>query len=225
MAKGFNDLNDVAKEYGIGGNKSGWYEAQEGENRIRVVSGFEVLAKYWANGKMLGIASSKVPPPMTTDKETGEQVPMKPSVKFLMYVIDRKDITDDHKNGKVKVGEFGWSIVEAMQKLSQNAEYGFEGLPPYDMILTKTVKNGGKNISDTSYQVLPARANSTLTDEELREVASLTPIEEVVRRIKAKAGGEGGEGDEDAAAEAAAERLDMPSSVYDVGEINPEDLP
>jgi len=210
MAKGFNDLNDVAKEYGIGGKKGGWYEAQEGENRIRVVSGFEVLAKYWANGKMLGIASSKVPPPMTTDKETGEPVPMKPSVKFLMYVIDRKD-------GKVKVAEFGWSIVDAMRKLSQNEEYGFEGLPPYDMILTKTVKNGGKNISDTSYQVLPARANSTLTDEEMGEIAGLTPIEEVVKRIKAQAMGVG---DEDTSAE---DELDR-SAVEEVEEINPEDL-
>jgi hypothetical protein len=218
MAKGFADLDDVAKEHNIGGKGGGFYTVEEGDNRIRLISGYEVTAKHWANKKMLGLCIGKDKGcticnlPEEIDPETQKPKSRKPDVKFLMYVIDRKD-------GKIKVAEFGWSIVNAMKTLSLNEEYGFTGLPPYDMVITKTVKNGGKNISDTSYQVLPARANTELTEDEKGEIAGLTPIEEVARRIKAKAGGEG---DEDAAAER--EQYGAPA-IEEVDEINPEDLP
>lgn len=189
MAKSLKDLDSVAKEYDIGGKKGDFFKLEQGDNRVRVVSGYEVLAKHWANGKMLGICIGKEKgcpwcnAPVETDPKTGKPKDMRPNVRFLMWVIDRQD------ENKMKLAEFGWSIVNSMRELSQDEEYGYDSeIPPYDMNIKKTVKNGGKNPSDTEYTVIAARTNTPLTDEEKGEIAGLTPIETVVDRIKVKAG-------------------------------------
>ena len=183
----FEDLDQVAEEYKIGGDKGGFLKLEKGDNRIRVVSKYEVLAKHWANGKMLGICPGKdkgcevcnAPVQMGKDNKP---INNKPQVKFLMHVIDRKD-------GELKIAELGWSIVDAMRSLSQDEEYAFEGLPPYDMNIKKTVEGTGKNPSDTSYTVIASRSNTPITEEEAKKIAELTPMAEIVQRMKDKAAG------------------------------------
>lgn len=205
MAKNFSELDSVAKQYGVGaGGRSGFLTLQTGNNRVRVVSGYEALAKHWANGKMLGICIGKdkgcewCNAPDVIDEKTGKPKDKRPSPKFMMYVIDREadaalraeaEIRGEDPNTvppQIKIGEFGWSIVAAMRDLSLDEEYQFEGMPPYDMNIKKTVKGAGKNPSDTEYTVIAARTNTPLTDAEKDAILALTDIETVVERIKNK---------------------------------------
>ncbi len=187
----FSKLNSVAKEYGVGGGNSGFLTLEAGDNRIRVVSDYEALAKHWGGGKLLGTCYGKdkgcptcnLPPKI--DEKSGKEVSNKPQVKFLMHVIDRKD-------GTLKIAELGWTIVQAMKELSETEDYAFVGMPPYDMIIKKTVQGTGKNPSDTSYTVIAARQNTDLTDEEKAKVAELQPITDIVEKLKAKAGAPAG---------------------------------
>lgn len=173
----FNELNSVAEQHGIGGGgKDGWLTLEEGDNKVRIVSEYEVLGKHWAMkkatvcvGKDAGCVFCKP----SNENEKGE----KPNVKFLMHVIDRRD-------GELRIAEVGWTVVKAIADLQQDSEYGFEDLPPYDINIKKTVK--GTQPSDTEYTVIAGRSNTELTAEEQAQIAKLTPIKEVADRIRAK---------------------------------------
>lgn len=190
----FDQLDEVAAEYHLSsGGKDGWYQMQTGENRVRIVSGFEVLSKHFLqkgtppvvcigpkNGCVQCINQTKWEQEHQNDEDKSKKNPLKPSTKFLMWVIDRRD-------GKLKIAEFGWSIIEAIGNLKKLSDYAFNPtskLPDYDIIVTKTVT--GKNISDTKYSVNGARQNTPLTEEEAAEVGKLTSIKQVVDRIREK---------------------------------------
>lgn len=209
MAKSFADLDDVAKEHGVGGGNGGFLKLATGNNRVRIVSGFEALAKHWAAGKLLGICVGKekgckscnAPDEVGADSKPKDK---RPNVKFMMYVIDREAETKLRADAEVRgdnpdevppqvvIAELGWSVVNAIKELSQDPEYGFEAgeLPPYDVNIKKTVKGDGKKPSDTEYSVIAARSNTPLTDAEKAAIAGLTDITVVVERMKAKERGE-----------------------------------
>lgn len=172
----FNELNQVAEMYGIsgGGNDEGWLSLKEGDNRVRIVSEYEPLAKHWS-AKKGTICIGKDKGCVFCSSEDSE----KPSVKFLMWVIDRTD-------GKLRIGEFGWSIVNTLREFQEDPEYHFENLPPFDVNIRKTVKNGGKQPSDTEYSVIASRTNTELSPEEIEAVGKLNTIKSIVDTMKAK---------------------------------------
>jgi len=95
----------------------------------------------------------------------------KPSVRFLYWVIDRKD-------GGVKLLEVGWSVVGAVKNLHDSEEYAFDDVPPYDVIIKKT----GSGL-DTEYSVMAARMNTELTLAERDEIAKQKPLEDIIEDI------------------------------------------
>ena len=60
----FNELNQVADEYNLGGNGGDWMKLQKGDNRIRVVSEYEALAKHFS-------ADRKTPPTICVGAKNG----------------------------------------------------------------------------------------------------------------------------------------------------------
>lgn len=95
----------------------------------------------------------------------------KPRKKFVAYAIDRSD-------GKVKPFTFGATIFRRLGELSVSSEYAFDSLPPYDIIVKKT--GTGK---ETEYSVDASRKDSELTQEEIDQVKSQTPISELARKL------------------------------------------
>lgn len=94
--------------------------------------------------------------------------------RFMGWVIDRTD-------GQIKPLTIGSQIFSAIGELSLSSEYGFDVLPPYDLV----VKRNGEGI-DTEYTVIPARQNTVLTDEEQTRVKELKPIENIIESMQKK---------------------------------------
>lgn len=187
-----DDLNSVASEYKIGGGSSEWLTLETGDNKIRIVSEYEPLAKHFSgkgqkpvtcigekNG-CLRCQDMKEWEEAHKNDEKKQPNPHKPTVKFLFWVIDRRD-------GKFKIAELGWSVIKAIGDLESNTEYAFNKetcLPDYDLTIKKTVKDASP--SGTEYSVIPARSNTPLTPEEVAALAELTPIKKIVDGIKSK---------------------------------------
>lgn len=99
-----------------------------------------------------------------------------PTTKFLTHVIDRGD-------GKFKIYSMPYSILKMIGDLQMQDDYSFEAVPmPYDITVSAT--NAGTK--EVAYSVVPARANSELTEQELEEIKKLKPIEQVVSELIAK---------------------------------------
>lgn len=98
----------------------------------------------------------------------------KKSLKWCCWIIDRRD-------GQVRFAEFSKSIINGMSALSMSAEYGFQGLPPYDFIVTRT----GKDM-ETRYSVSAARTNTELTEQEKLAVSERGTIQSMVEGLDKK---------------------------------------
>lgn len=95
----------------------------------------------------------------------------KPKTRFMGYVIDRVD-------GQIKPLTTGPQIFSQLGELSVSSEYGFDGIPPYDVI----IKKSGEGM-DTEYTVMAARKNTELAEAEQLLVKDLKPIIEIVESM------------------------------------------
>ena len=175
---GFNELDKVAKEHGVGQGSGDFMKLEEGDNKVRIVSEYEVLSKYWLGGRsVINVGDDKG---VEYPKKDGKGNDVRSSAKFLMYVIDRAD-------GKIKMLESNWTIVSGIRDLSVDEDYAFDeesGLPGYDLKIKKT--KTGPNPTDVEYNVLPSPTKTPLTDDEKADVEALTPMSTVVDRFKKK---------------------------------------
>ena len=163
----------VLKEYNIGGSGE-WYNLDEGDNKIRIISTMEVLAKHFdpASKKSFVCFGKNAGCPWCKQEN-------KPQIKFMMYVIDRKDEI-------IKIASFGYKIISAIEGYKNNKEYAFDVLPEYDITITKT--KTGSEAKDVEYSVIPARSNTSLTEEEEKEIEKVmkNPIAGIVEKMKEK---------------------------------------
>lgn len=153
-----------------------WFRLQPGDNHIRIVS--EPVAR----GTHFIKEESKSYPCLGKDEfcprcEAGH----KPTVKFLFYVIDRKEPVDDKGAVKIKIAELGWTVAKALRALQKEGEYAFPDgdLPPYDV----NIKKEGEKL-DTEYTVFAARKDTPLSDTERQAVFLLKPLEDVKEALK-----------------------------------------
>lgn len=134
-------------------NDGSFFKAKQGPNRIRIVS--EPIEVYTIYSK----GSNSFRKFLTEKAALEAKATLAPderfSKKYSMYIINRD-------NSQVQIAEFGPSIMKELVTLASSDDYGFEDVPPYDVTITKT----GEQM-ETEYAVLPARANSELTKEEL----------------------------------------------------------
>jgi len=163
----FTDIESIKNKYGIseGGD---WMNLKEGENRIRIVSEFvdygihrdpELKKNVVCIGKEQCYYCKQ-----------GDKV----RVQFLGKVIDRSD-------GRVKYLRIGYRIFQQISELAKSKEYGFDIIPPYDIVILK--KGSGLN---TTYTVFPARENTPLTDEEVKKAEALPSPSEIIEKMKEK---------------------------------------
>lgn len=144
---------------------SGSYmKLKQGENKIRIVSEAEVYGKHYINKKgIVCLGKEECPHCMDGDK---------PKPAWLFWVIDRTD-------GAIKLLEVGYSVVAKIKTLAQSEDYHFETMPDFDLTITKT----GESL-ETEYDVIPARKNSPLTDEEKEQIDELKPPASIIEAKK-----------------------------------------
>lgn len=181
----FGNAKEVADKYGMG--SGGWFKPEQGDNRVRVVSEFVDYGNHFDSvaKKSVICTGSQTCPICLEAIKSGTYQDNKPKVQFLGYVIDRKD-------NKIKLYRMSWSVFNALNELSMNADYAFDGIPPYDI----TINRKGTTKNDTEYKVIAARQNTPLTEEEMSKITDLKPIQSVLEDMIIKQGGEV-EGDTD----------------------------
>jgi len=169
-----------AKKHGVGG--AGYFEMAEGDNKVRVLSEGIVLASHFLGkkekpaicfGKDEGCPyhGSKDP----SNPQAGEWD--KPNLKWLMYVIDRKD-------GAVKQAKMPWTVFKRLGELQMMEDWAFDGVPmPYDL----TISAIGAGTKEVEYAITPSPKREPITAEQMDELAKKMPIDQVVERIKEKA--------------------------------------
>ena len=140
---------------------------------MRVLSPGEPTASHFQNKKFLGTCYG-VEKGCPFHTEEYKNSPAK--VKFLMYIIDRKD-------GQIKLASMPYIIVKSIGALQENQDYAFDEIPmPYD--ITVNAKKAGT--IEVEYTVIPSPKLIPLTQEEQNEFLKLKPIKEIIERMKEK---------------------------------------
>ncbi len=163
-----NINNEIKEKYGSVGD-SQWMRLEEGDNKIRIVqTTLSDYGNHYLPSKKKSYACiGKEECPLCENEQ--------PSVKFMTWVIDRKD-------GVVKILEVGYSIVKQLTKLANDSEYGIdESGFPYDINISR--EGTGQ---DTTYSVIAGRKNAPLTKEELEKTSNLDDLEEIIEKKKEK---------------------------------------
>lgn len=150
--------------HSVAGNssKTSYMKFETGDNVIRVVS-VPVRHDTYKKGDGKKFFSEEAVP---------EGVNVKPTKTFFMWVIDRKD-------GAIKLLECGVMVARQLEALSENPQYKFDTIPPYDI----TVNSQGKG-TDTRYTLTPHRNDTALTEDEQKAVDELEPLEAYIARKK-----------------------------------------
>ena len=187
---GWNNTEEINKKYNIGG---GFMTLLEGDNPVRFVSDFVDFGSHYnpkTNKSLICLGK---------DNCEACQAGEKPSVKFLVFVIDRKD-------KKLKPFTYGHTIYKQIKAWRANPEYEFEVIPDYDMTINR-VGVGKASV----YTVMPARKNTELTNDEkvLIEEEMKDPAE-IVASMKAKVSGS---------------PVEKVEGLEDQEEVNVEDIP
>jgi hypothetical protein len=155
MSNKWNQADEALKSSKGG---SDFLDLEQGANRVRIVSEPEVMRQHWLGGKPTACVGKDV----CELCENGD----KAKVQFLFYVIDRKD-------GALKIGRFGSTIVGRLRELQEDADYAFDEVPGYDVKINR--KGEGK---ETEYTLNPSPATD-LTAEEAALIVAARPLEEV----------------------------------------------
>ena len=138
-------MDKARKEGRIQGDK---FAFQEGDNKIRLVSE-AVLHESEYQGK--------------------------PTRKWVLYVIDRRD-------GQAKLCFMANKVMGMIANLQESEDWGFEKEMPYDINVRTT--NAGK--LEVEYSILPSPKKVALTAQEKQIIVGLKPIRQVVEDLRAK---------------------------------------
>ena len=92
-----------------------------------------------------------------------------------MWVLDRK--TDS-----IGLAQIGYQIIKSIGELANSSDWGFEGVPEYDIVITKTGE-----LLKTKYTVTPTPNKDPLTPEVTQLVeATIKPVSEIILAMKKK---------------------------------------
>lgn len=161
-------VKDAEEKWGAGGgsDKGDWFKFEEGDNRVRLLTVAEPLGKHYPLGVCVGKDRGC---PKCADGD-------KPSVKFIVWLIDRRD-------DKLKVAELPYSVMKTVGDIQNEPDSAFDEPPmPYDLNIK--AKNAGTK--EVEYSVIAARQNTPVPAEILSELAKQTTPAELIEKMKEK---------------------------------------
>lgn len=136
--------------------------------------------------------------------------------KWMCWAIERGA---EVENPNIVILTLPYGVSKSLNEMKNSEEAGFTGWPmPYSINIK--AKNAGKK--EVEYELIASRKNTEVTEEELADLAKLSPISQILDRMKAKQqekmGGAQGEGT----------NPNVPAGAgfdYPKDEINPDDIP
>ena len=144
----------------------------EGRNAVRVLSESAIVLSHFL-GKGAKPATCYGIKNGCPRHDKKDEVPGK---KWVVWVLDRAD-------GKIKTANFPYKVIQAVADLQNNEDFSLDEVPmPYDIVINAT--NAGTK--EVVYSVTPRPARTPLTNEELLELSSKTPVTDIVSRMKEK---------------------------------------
>lgn len=178
----FEKESKEVSDYGVGGRGDS-FKFSEGKNRVRVLAGGTPIAQHWVDGKPTICYGQAKGCPLhganaPQDKNGNEA---KPRVQNVFYILDKSK-----KDPQIQLAYFPYTVFKAIKSFSEEEEYAFDELPmTYDIGVTYDKDEAPADM----YKVIAGRVVEPVSQEILDELATLTPIEEIVQGQKDKAAG------------------------------------
>lgn len=181
-----DEVNQAGKD--MGSNTSSFYKFKEGDNKLRIMSepmiqvsryGYgicyegapycqkETLDKEYAaaveKAKAAGTDPKKVPRPNL-------------SKKWMAWAIDRS-------TGDLVLLTMSYTISKELMEAKGSDEAGFQGWPmPFDI----NIKAKGAGKKEVEYTLICSRQSVPVTDEEAKLMEKVTPVDQILGRMKEK---------------------------------------
>ncbi len=160
-------FDEYHKEVKDNAGGSDWYKYKEGDNKIRIMSDFL---------KTQGIQRGKMTAGYITDKNR-PQGDDKVTTKFWAWAIVRGKTPEEDE---FKIVSFGQGLVEQLGAYRHSPDYKFESFPmPYDI----NIRADKAGTIDVTYTMIPARANTEVTEAELGILLKKKTIETIYSQI------------------------------------------
>jgi hypothetical protein len=148
------------------GGRLSYFKFKEGDNVIRIVAEPRIVTSRYN----FGICYDGAPYCLKENLKEGETL----SRKFKTYIINRL-------TGNFEIADLPYTIAEGIMGLKKKTDYGFATFPmPYDI----TISARGAGTKEVSYQIVPARNNTSLTTAEQETLNGLDTISEVIEGMK-----------------------------------------
>lgn len=138
--------------------KGDYFDIQEGENRVQLLSHCAPLALKWTGQKY----------------EPAEEGDTNISIKGVCWVL---------QDGVVKSAKLPYTVVKAIRELMNDSDYAFEEFPMPRLI---NIKAKGAGTKEVEYTVIPSPKETEVSVEILNELAAKPTPEEMVEKFKGK---------------------------------------
>lgn len=168
--------DEVAKEFNIG--NADLYEIQEGDNQVRVLSGYDVVARHWqGKGEDNPVCFGEDKGCPWHERIEGNELKYPLRIRCIFWLLDRRD-------DKIKLAFMPYKFASAIGKLQKDKEWGFEQVPmPYDVNFTAE----GVGDRDVEYAMVPVPSRKKLSNEVIGELALKKTPEEIAAGMKQRA--------------------------------------
>lgn len=201
-----------------------WVKFKEGDNRMRILSEPTIKVSRFGHGicyegapycqkvtldKELADAKEKA---KAEGKKDWDKITIKmPSKKWCAWAILRGKDGGANTFGIV---ELPYGVSKTLRELMDSDEAGFKSFPmPYDI----NIKAKGAGSMGVEYTVIASRTSSEVTDEERIDFEKLTPVSQILDRMKDK---QRQKTDGGSSASTEGKKVEYPRE-----DINPDDIP
>lgn len=140
--------------------KEGYFNIQEGDNRIQLLTHCSPLAQTYNSS--------------TKKYEVAEEGEVGISIKGVCWVL---------QDGKIKQAKLPYTVVKQIRSLQTDPDWGFEEFPMNRLINIKAKNAGTKEVE---YTVVPAPQEVVTSDVILAELSAKPSPEDMVEKIKGK---------------------------------------
>lgn len=209
-----DEVNEAGKDMGSGGD---FYKFKEGDNKLHILTEPKIQVSRYGYGICYEGAPYCQKDAM--DKEYADAVEKAKAEGKDPKKVSRPNLTKkwmawaiDRKANEIVLVTLPYGVSKTLMEMMKSEESGWQGWPmPFGINIK--AKNAGKK--EVEYEVIASRTNTAITEEELEALGKLTPVDQILDRMKEKQ------------REKTEGRAHDPSAPLDYPEeeINPDDIP
>lgn len=179
--------NEVAEEYNLGGGDL--FDIQEGDNIVRVLSGYTVIARHFAGIGMYSpvcFGKDKGCPYHETVSAESDELKMPLRIRCIFWLLDRRD-------NKIKLAFMPYKFASLLGKIQKEAGGEALAIPMECDVNFKALGAGDKEVVYTLERVdgnpflFNDYGDGELTSEQCAELENKKTTEDVAESMKGRA--------------------------------------